>query len=77
MSVSQAARFIGVQLNCVAHILRINNFSTSVRLEISNDVTQAGVRSFEKEFRSWKTDSDVDPAYKDWLATPFSILVWK
>lgn len=35
----------------IPDLLRINNFSTKVRLEISNDTTQSGIRSFEKDFR--------------------------
>lgn len=52
----------------IPDLLRINHFTTKVWLEISNDTTQSGIRSFEKEFRSWKTDSEIDVAYKEWLA---------
>lgn len=52
----------------IPDLLRINCLSTRVWLEISNDTTQSGARSFEKEYRTWKTDTDIDPAYKDWLA---------
>lgn len=52
----------------IPDLLRINCFSTKVWLEISNDTTQSGIRSFEKEYRVWKTDTDIAPAYKDWLA---------
>lgn len=37
----------------IPDLLRINNFHTEVRLEITNDITQSGVRSFEPGFRSW------------------------
>jgi len=52
----------------IPDLLRINCFSTKVWLEISNDVTQSGIRSFEKEYRSWNTDADVDFGYKNWLS---------
>lgn len=35
----------------IQDIIRINSFSTKVWLEISNDVTQSGIRSFEEGFR--------------------------
>lgn len=52
----------------ISDLLRINSFTTKVWLEISNDITQSGIRSFEKEYRQWKTDADIDHGYKDWLS---------
>lgn len=53
----------------IPDLLRINSFSTKVWLEISNDITQSGIRSFEKEYRTWKTHENIDYRYKAWLAT--------
>ncbi|MCM1489773.1 MAG: hypothetical protein NC095_02960 [Muribaculum sp.] len=51
----------------IPDLLRINTFTTKVSLEISNDTTQSGIRSFEKEYRSWRTDAATDFGYKKWL----------
>lgn len=53
----------------IPDLLRINSFSTKVWLEISNDITQSGIRSFEKEYRTWKTHENIDCGYKAWLST--------
>lgn len=53
----------------IPDLLRINSFSTKVCLEISNDITQSGIRSFEKEYRTWKTHENTDCGYKAWLST--------
>ncbi len=37
----------------IPDLLRINTFTTKVSLEITNDITQSGIRSFEHGYRSW------------------------
>lgn len=45
----------------IPDLLRINTFTTKVTLEISNTTTQSGIRSFEKGYRQWQTEADLDP----------------